>query len=171
MSARGDLVASWLGQRDHADLDPRAERALRAAGLSWHDDVEAERLLASAAKIAPAHMAVVVAHYRYHLYKHRFVQACADAEKCLALLSAELGLPDDFRAVQTCHADFGACESRVRFWLFALQAYGYVLLRCGRRDEGMGALRKVVELDPGDQTKTRVLVDVILRAEHPPETG
>jgi hypothetical protein len=51
----------------------------------------------------------------------------------------------------------------VRFWLFALQAYGYVLLRCGRRAEGMFALGKVVELDRTDQTKTRVLVDVIVR--------
>ena len=105
-----------------------------------------------------------MAHYRYHLYKHRFHEARAHAERCLSLSSSELGLPDDFQLVKSTHADFAAPDSRVRFWLFALQAYGYVLLRCERHATGMAALRKVVELDGTDQTKTRVLLDVILRA-------
>jgi hypothetical protein len=166
-----EAVGSWLDQRHYVDLDPDAERALRAAGLCWDDEVEAVRLLTRAERIAPKHIAVIVARYRYHLYKHHFPEACAYAEKCLALLSAELGLPDDFQAVNRDQADFAAPEARVRFWLFALQAYGYVLLRCGRTDEGMGALRKVVELDPTDQTKTRILVDVIVRAPSEHETG
>lgn len=170
-ATRSDIAASWLDQRHYADLDPRAERALREAGLNWHDEAEAERLLTSAERMAPTHLAVIVAQYRYHLYKHRLAHARAYAEKCLALLSVELGLPDDFRTVQSTHPAFVAYDARVRFWLFALQAYGYVLLRCGLTDEGMGALRKVVELDRTDQTKTRVLVDVIVRAERQADSG
>jgi hypothetical protein len=165
----GDPTAAWLEQRHYADLDPRAERALREAGLSWHDEDAARRLLAEAAHIAPTHIAVVVAHYRYHLYKHRFREARDYAERCLSLSSTELGLPEDFRAVKSSDADFVAAEPPVRFWLFALQAYGYVLLRCGRPADGMAALRKVVELDGKDQTRTRVLVDVIVRAGRHPE--
>jgi hypothetical protein len=157
-------MASWLDQRHYADLDPRAERALRAAGLSWHDEAEAERLMGEAEALAPLHMAVVVAQYRYHLYKHRFKEAKAYAIKCLSLASEELGLHADFRFVTRTHADFATSEPGVRFWLFALQALGYVLLRCGEGSEGMDALRKVVELDGTDQTKTRILVDVIARA-------
>jgi hypothetical protein len=155
---------AWLDLRHYPDLDPRAERALRAAGLSWQDEIEAERHLADAERIAPAHMAVIVAQYRYHLYKHRFDAARAYAEKCISLCSAGLGLPDDFRAVSGLEVDFTASEPRIRFWLFALQAYGYVLLRSGQTVAGMTALRKVVELDRNDQTKTRILVDVIARA-------
>ena len=157
-------ASSWLDQRHYADLDPLAERALRAAGLSWHDEVEAERQLDAAERYAPMHMAVAVAQYRYRLYKHRFQDAEAYAARCLSLASAELSLPGDFRLVTSTHADFAAFEPRIRFWLFALQAYGYVLLRCGRGAEGMSVLGKVVELDRDDQTKTRVLVDVIARA-------
>jgi hypothetical protein len=157
--------SAWLDQRQYLDLDPRAERALRAAGLAWHDEPAAERLLGTAAAFAPGHIAVVVAHYRYHLYKHRFDSARGYAERCLSAASADLGLPDDLWAVTRAHADFTSADPRVRFWLFALQAYGYILLRCGRRDEGMVVLRKVVALDEADQTKTRVLVDVIGRAE------
>jgi hypothetical protein len=162
--ALSERAAAWLDQRHYGDLDPRAERALRAAGLSWHDEAAAERLLAEAAAIAPMHVAVAVAQYRYHLYKHRYDAARAHAERCLSFVCAELGLPGDVRAVTSAHADFAAPEPRVRFFLFALQAYGYVLLRCGRRDEGMEMLRTVVALDRTDQTKTRVLVGVIARA-------
>jgi hypothetical protein len=164
-------VTSWLEQRHHADLDPRAEQALRAAGLRWHDEAEAERLLAEAARIAPTHLAVTVAHYRYHLYKHRFDEARRHAEACLSLLAAGLGLPQDYLAVTSAHVDFTAPNPRLRFWLFALQAYGYVLLRCERRDDGMTALAKVVELDLEDQTKTRALVAVIAGAGREDEGG
>ncbi len=156
-------VSSWIEQRHYPDLDPRAERALRAAGLSWNDEGQAEQELARAESIAPMHMAVLVAQYRYRLYKHRFGEAEAYAGKCLSLSSEELGLPRDYRLVTGEHAKFDSPDPSVRFWLFALQAYGYVLLRCGRRAEGMCALGKVVELDRADQTKTRVLVDVIVR--------
>jgi hypothetical protein len=153
-----------MDQRHFTDLDPRAERALRAAGLSWHDEANAERFLGEAATLAPQHLAVVVAHYRYHFYKHRFERARGYAERCLSLGGAPLGLPGDFRHVTGSLANFVEPEPGVRFWLFSLQAYGYVLLRCGRRDEGMAALRKVVELDANDQTKTRVLMEVITGA-------
>jgi hypothetical protein len=159
-----ERAAAWLGQRHYADLDPRAERALRAAGLSWDDEPAAERLLAEAAAIAPTHVAVAIAHYRHALYKHRFESARVHAERCLGFAADQLGLPRDVRAVTSAHADFASAEPRVRFWLFALQAYGYVLLRCGQRDEGMEMLRAVVALDPTDQTRTKVLVAVIARA-------
>jgi hypothetical protein len=169
--ANAKPASSWLDQRHYADLDPRAERALRAAGLHWHDDVEAERLLREAERIAPTHVAVVVAQYRYHLYKHRFQEAEVFARKCLSLSCDELHAPEDFRLVTSRHADFTSSEKHVRFWLFALQAYGYVLLRCGRLAEGMDALHKVVELDRDDQTKTRVLVEVIERAGRDDESA
>jgi hypothetical protein len=162
-AAAADPRLLWLDQRHYADLDPRAERALRTAGLCWHDEVAAARWLAEAERIAPTHLAVAVANYRFQLYKHRFEEARKQAEKCLSLSASALGLPQDFRAVSRDDTRFSEPDPRVRFWLFALQAYGYVLLRCGRRDEGLCTLEKVVELDGGDQTKTRVLLDVIQR--------
>ncbi len=172
MSASAPVAdaGSWLEQRHYADLDPGAERALRAAGLSWHDEREAEQLLEEAERVAPTHVAVIVAQYRYRLYKHRFAEAETYAARCLSLASSGLGLPDDYRIVTGEHADFTASDARVRFWLFALQAWGYVLLRCGRHADGQRALAKVVELDRNDQTKTRVLVDVIARADLEEET-
>jgi tetratricopeptide (TPR) repeat protein len=157
------LEQDWLALRHYPDLDPRAERALRAAGLSWQDEAEAERKLAEACALSPEHIAVSIAHYRYHLYKHRFQEAERYARECLRRAARDLGLPEDYREVRCEHADFALQEAGVRFWLFGLQAYGYVLLRCGRRDEGIEALQKLAELDRTDQTKTRILLDVITR--------
>jgi hypothetical protein len=154
----------WLAQRHYPDLDPRAERALRAAGLSWQDEAEAERRLAEACALAPEHMAVLVAHYRYHLYKHRFREAERYAAQCLRQAARELALPLDYRTVRAEHADFASSEPRLRFWLFGLQAYGYVLLRCGRRQEGLATLEQLAQIDSTDQTKTRSLLCVIQRA-------
>src|SRR5271169_1650571 len=147
----------WLEGRYHADLDPAAERAIRRAGLAWHDEPEAERQLALAASIAPDHTAVLTAHYRYNLYKHRYGPAQDCAERLLAAAARRLKIPLDWQKVRPAHADFRAQDPDIRFWLFVLQAYGYVLLRLGRRDLAVAALRHVVALDTDDQTKTRTL--------------
>lgn len=160
-----ELGQDWLAQRHYPDLDPRAERALRAAGLSWQDDAEAERRLAEACALAPQHMAVLIAHYRYHLYKHHFEQAERYAAECLRRVTVELSLPLDPRQVRPDQVDLSSSDARVRFWLFGLQAYGYVLLRCGRRQEGIETLEQLARLDVADQTKTKSLLGVIQRAD------
>lgn len=155
-----DPAARWLEQRLHPDLPEACERAIRLAGLSWTDEAAAERYLAEAAALAPNHMAVTIAHYRYHFYKHHYSEAVGFAEDCLAALADKLKLPRDFRRVTPFHADFLSDDPTIRFWLWAMQAYGYVLFRLGR-PEGVEVLEKVAELDQNDVTRTRVLLIVI----------
>jgi tetratricopeptide (TPR) repeat protein len=151
----------WLDQRHIEDLDPRAERSLRLAGQYFHHDQAAESCLAEAAKLSPDHPAVLLAHYRFYLYKHRFPEAEVFARRCLAQVVDELGLPSVLLATERAHADFTAQEPRIRFWLYGVQALSYVVLRCGRQAEAQALLRKIVELDPSDQTKSRVLLELI----------
>jgi len=155
---------AWLERRDYDDLDAHAERALRAAGAAFEDDAAAETHLATARTIAPRHRAVLIAHYRYHFYKHRFAEAEPYARACVALGAREASLPGDFRQVSANHRDFAAQDTPIRFWLFALQAHAYVLLRLGKTEEAFEEFEKIVELDLDDQTKTRVLLDVIRSA-------
>lgn len=158
-----DTIA-WLDRRYHADLEPAAERAIRAAGLAWHDEPEAESHLALASAIAPDHMAVLIAHYRYNLYKHRYGLAQGYAARILAALAQRLCIPADWQEVRPQHANFASDNADIRFWLYVLQAYGYVLLRLGRHEQAQAAMRQVLALDTSDQTKTRALVQVIERA-------
>lgn len=156
-------AAAWLEGRYFDDLPPDAERAIRAAGLSWHDSALAERHLADARRLATGHMAVLIAAYRYALYKHRFAEAFEEAETVLASAARRLNMPADWREVGGDHADFTSDDPHVRFWMFVLQAYGYVLLRLGRVEEGCAVLRRLCELDVRDQTRTRILLTVIER--------
>jgi tetratricopeptide (TPR) repeat protein len=155
----------WLEQRHIHDLDPRAERALRCAGQNFQHDALAEQCLAEAAALAPAHPAVLLAHYRYHLYKHHYPEAEAFARRCLAQVAAKLQLPNDLLATQASHADFTAADPQIRFWLYGMQALSYVVMRRGREAEAIALLRKVIEVDPSDQTKTAILLTVIENAE------
>lgn len=164
MRAVSTESAAWLDQRYHDDLAPGAERAIRAAGQAWDDEAEAERQLGIADLIAPGHLAVLVARYRYNLYKHRYVPAADCAVRVLAAAAERLGIPADWRHVTAADADFAATDPPVRFWLFVLQAYGYVLLRLDRHDEGAAVLQRLHELDVADQTRTRILLQVIARA-------
>jgi hypothetical protein len=162
--AQAESGPRWLDQRSHPDLPHDAERALRLAGLAWHREREAEAQLARAAELAPGHLAVLVAQYRYHFYKHHYDRAERFARQCLDRVAAELGIPSEFDAVHPVHADFTGDSPLVRFWLFAMQAYGYVLLRLGDEVRGKAVLEKVTSLDLSDKTKTRVLLQVIEHA-------
>lgn len=155
--------ASWLDFRSYPDLPAEAERALRAAGLAWERESEAEAQLARAAELAPEHLAVSVAHYRYHFYKHHFELAAEYARACLGRVADELAIPREMAAVERVHADFTGDDPLVRFWLFGMQAYGYVLLRLGQRTQGFALLERLAWLDQRDHTKTRALLDVITR--------
>jgi hypothetical protein len=154
----------WLDQRSHPDLPSEAERALRLAGLAWQREMEAEAHLARAAELAPDHLAVLIAHYRYHFYKHHYDRAERFARRCLDAVATEIGIPCELEAVRSDHADFMGDDPLVRFWLFAMQAYGYVLLRLGQEARGKAVLEKVTTLDALDKTKTRVLLQVMAQA-------
>jgi tetratricopeptide (TPR) repeat protein len=157
--------AQALDDAIYVDLPLGAEQALRDAGRCYGDAAQAEQHLARARRLAPGHLAVAVAEYRYHFYRHDYVRAARHGEECLRLIADRLGIAHDFSEVRAEHAEFGGDVRAARLWLLALQAYGYVLLRLGERERAFAALSKVSELDAADRTKTRVLIEVITRAE------
>lgn len=159
------LASSWLELRTLPDLDPRAERAIRAAGLCFVDTERADFHLREAEALAPQHLAVLVARYKFSLYKHRFVEAAALAGACVAALGARLGLPEDPFHVVSAQLDLDSHEDDVRAWLFAVQALGYVLMRAGHRQRGIELLDHLIVIDHGDQSRTRGLRAVIAQTE------
>lgn len=154
----------WVRQRHYPDLDPRAERAIRKAGLSFSRDTAAEAHLQVAAKIAPEHEAVLVAQYRYYLYKHRFAEAAGYARAAVACVAGRLGIDADPLRIESGDLPEGVVEAELRAWLLACQAYGYVLLRAGYQKAGMAMLEHLAEVDVADHTRTGALLEVIRRA-------
>lgn len=156
----------WTERVYYGGALPRAaERALHVAAASWDQPDAAERHLAEALAIAADHRAVKLAHYKYHFYRAALAQAAPWAEACLRDSARALNLPGDWRQAEGFPPSSGAADQQDerRFYLFALKALGYVLVRLGRMDDGMAALRRVLALDPADPTDTAALLAIVER--------
>jgi tetratricopeptide (TPR) repeat protein len=156
---------AWLEQRYYEGSLPReAERALRTAARYYHDDAQAEAWLQRALAIAPQALPVHIGLYRFYFYKGRLAEALQVATQCLTMAGAAVGVQRDWRQLTAAEGDFGAYNNPGgRFFLFVLKAYGYLLLRLGRMEEGREALAKVEELDPQGLLGSATLLDVVAR--------
>jgi hypothetical protein len=149
----------WLDRRYYGgDLPEAAERALHAAGLDWADEAAAEAHIARALAAAPDHLAVRIGAYKFFFYRHRLAEALPHAEACLAEAMRRLHLTGAWSEVDPTAADFEDVDPDARLFLFSLLAWGYLLIRLDRTDEGGQALAKVCELDPDDRLGARALL-------------
>jgi tetratricopeptide (TPR) repeat protein len=145
-------------------LPPEAEQHLWQAGLSYHLDDVAENHLREAQALAPGHAAVLIGLYRFYFYKGRLAEALDVAKACLEKAARDNNLPSDWRDVRAGDALFSRYEEILpRFFLFTLKGYAYLQMRLGNLEEGLVAIRKLLELDPSDKVGAKVLLEVIER--------
>ncbi|MHB9119142.1 MAG: tetratricopeptide repeat protein [Burkholderiales bacterium] len=163
--AEAGMDQAWLERACFGQGVPeQAEIHLRLAGLAYQQDEVAESHLRQALEIAPDHAAVLIGLYRFYFYKGRLSDALAVAERCVVKAAADNGLAPDWRLVEHGDADFGSYAAILpRFYLFTLKAYGYLLMRLGRLEEGRAAILKLLELDTSDKVGGKVLLQVLDR--------
>ncbi|TCS61767.1 hypothetical protein [Varunaivibrio sulfuroxidans] len=119
----------------------------------------AEAHLQEAQKIAPDHLSVLVALYRFYFYTHRLEDSLDVAHRAIGLLAERLGLPASWNEVSPEmleEASAGAMPL-VRFYLQSLKAVGYLHLRLGAPERAQAALDKVQACDSNDRLGARVL--------------
>jgi hypothetical protein len=113
--------------------------------------------------MAPQHLVVLVALYRYYFYQHRLEDALLVAESALAVVGKKLDFPESWRHL--CEANVGEGVMRsmglVRFYLMVLKAAGYIHLRMGNLNAGKAMLEKLVELDSHDRMGGSALLEVL----------
>lgn len=159
---RALLALEILGEA----LPAAVERQLILAGATYADAELAEEHLREAARLAPGHAAVLIAHYRYFFYKHRLEAARDVARLCLDKAIDDNGFGCDWHHVAPDQADFGDMGAVLpRFFLFALKGWAYLNLRLGDIGAGVQALAKMLELDPADRLGARLLLSVIADAD------
>ena len=156
---------------DQAELyfdEPLAQdvaRLLEAAADKYGSE-EGESLLLRASLLAPQHLVVLVALYRYYFYQHRFEDALLVGECTLAVVGRRLEFPESWMYV--CEANIGAGVMRsmglVRFYLMVLKATGYINLRLGYFEMGQAMLEKLVELDSHDRIGGKALLEVLYQS-------
>ena len=142
------------------DLDPAM--AIAAASSLWNEPERAEALLMQAMAAAPESEDVLIALYRFYFYRGELDKALALAQRCIAHGAREIGIDPDWRKSIAADIDFGDFSlPRHRFYLFSLNAYGYLLARLGHREEAEQALSAVMRLDPNDRIGSRQLLGMV----------
>ncbi len=155
---------AWLARSIEAGLPRQAELALLLAARSYHDPVKAEALLQEAEAAAPGHLAPLVGLYKFYFYQGRLAQALETAERTLLKVARDLGLPEDWRAVERGSRDFSDyADGPHRMYLFVLKAYGYLLARLGELAGSRAVFEKLRLLDPADRIGASVLLQVLDR--------
>ncbi|WP_455218914.1 hypothetical protein [Kaarinaea lacus] len=158
--------------------EPLAELAgmLIDQAAAEYGESDVEPLLLEAKKIAPEHLTVLVALYRYYYYQHRLEDAVEIAHQALAISGKRLGFPGDWKKLTNDHIGAGALVSMgmVRFYLLALKAAGYLNLRLLKWQTAIDMLLKVSELDEADRLGTSALLEIansVYRSQHPKQAA
>ena len=143
-------------------ISTEVEHLIAMAAMNYGNE-DAELMLLRANFIAPQHLMVLVAMYRYYFYQHRLEDALMVAESTLAVVGRRLGFPDTWRNLREANVGEGVIRSMglVRFYLMLLKATGYIHLRLGEFSLGKAMLEKLVELDSHDRIGGKALLDVL----------
>ncbi len=142
------------------ERDPVA--AVAAASALWHEPEHAEALLLQAMADSPDSEVALIALYRFYFYRSELAKALALAERCIEHGARGIGIDPDWRQVVAADLDFGDFSlPRHRFYLFSLNAYGYLLARLGRMADSEQALSAVMRLDPHDRIGSAQLLGVV----------
>jgi len=142
-------------------LPDAVHELIEEAGLCFGEP-RAQALLRQAAALAPAHLVVQVARYRYHFYRHQLDEATAIAQQVIADVGARLGLPADGRGVDAAGVTAAAAQSMTltRFYLSALKALAYLRLRLGDTAGAVRLLETLLAVDAADRLGGRALLDI-----------
>lgn len=146
-------------------LDERATALIEQAAQAYGSP-EAEAKLLQAEAIAPEHLSVLVALYRYYFYRHQHGAALAIASQAMNVVARRLNFVNVWTAVKIddiARAATGQAEL-TRFYLHALKGAGYLHLRLGDVDEGLKRLDHLAGLDPKDRIGAKALADVVRQA-------
>lgn len=145
------------------DALPAEAEALIAQAAADYGQPNAELALLRAHLLAPDHLTVLVALYRYYFYQHRLADVLIIAEHAMRVSARYLGLPRDWRQINEALLGSAASISfgLLRFYLLALKAESVVLLRLGRIAESRDRLNKLAALDSKDQLGAARLLEVV----------
>ena len=160
----GSDGSRWLLPSPECPLAPEAARELACANRAYQEALRAETHLRRALAIAPDHLEVWIALYRFYFYSGDLEQASGWATRCIERTARELGLPPDWQEVSAGGRDFSDFDAvKPRFYLFALKAWSYLQIRLGNLKLGRAAAEKLLELDPRDRVGAGLLIDVLNR--------
>lgn len=121
----------------------------------------AELGLLRAYLLAPGHLTVLVALYRYFYYRHRYAEALLIADRAIVAAAGQLGIDPDWQSLSPEALGHAVQQSMAltRFLLLALKGSGWLLLRMNEPAAALARLEKVAAFDEADRLGLRELLD------------
>jgi hypothetical protein len=143
-------------------INAEVEHLVIMAAANYGNE-DAELMLLRANFIAPQHLTVLIAMYRFYFYQHRLEDALLVADSTLAVVGRRLHFPESWQNLREANIGEGVIRSMglVRLYLMVLKAAGYIHLRLGELNVGKTMLEKLVELDSHDRIGGKALLDVL----------
>lgn len=145
-------------------LADNIDRLLRDAA-DRYETGDAELPLLRAYALSNRHLTVLVGLYRYYYYQHRLEEAISIAEQAMEITGQRLSLDQHWTALNLQTFSQKASETQLismaRFYLMALKGWAYLKLRLSQIDEGVSALKKILELDPQDRVGAKALLETV----------
>ncbi|AGA91911.1 hypothetical protein Thimo_3233 [Thioflavicoccus mobilis 8321] len=139
---------------------PAGVADLLAVAAAQYGEAGAELGLLRAYFLAPEHLSVLVALYRFYYYQQRYEDALIVADRAIGLAACELGLDPDWRRLTATDLERPAREAmaQTRFLLLALKGAGYLLMRLGRAREALARFETVAAVDTADRLGLKELL-------------
>ena len=151
--------------------DPPTEEVVQLLqqAADHYGDEQADVDLQRAYHLAPNHLMVLVALFRYHVYQQHFLEAIDISQQAREVIRQKLALPHDWRTLSE-DALFSGSERNmvtIRFYLLCLKGEAYLYARSGEPEKATALLQKVIEIDANDHLGARVLLKVINESQLP----
>ena len=140
-------------------------RLLDEAAERYGEEIAECRLL-RAYLLAPEHLAVLVALYRYFYYQQRYEDALLVAERAVRVAARELGLEPNWQGFDAAviRRSTEQSMSLTRFLLLALKGAGYLQMRLGDSPGAMQRFELIASCDSRDRLGVRDLLTWAKRA-------
>jgi tetratricopeptide (TPR) repeat protein len=140
---------------------PAEVEGLIADAAEHYGEDRAEHALMRAYFLAPGHLSVLVALYRFFYYRQRYDEALTVADRALAEAGRELGFGADWRVMTDDDLGRAAAQSMTltRFVLLALKGAGFLLMRMDRPAEALERFEKAAAFDSSNRLGLTELLD------------
>ncbi len=128
-----------------------------------YSDGQVEAHLQRAYHLAPDHLMVLVALFRYYVYQQHFPEALNISQRAREVVRNILGLPHDWRTLSATQLYSGHENNMVmvRFYLLCLKGEAYLYARQGALETAIPLLEKIIEMDSKDYLGAAALLAVL----------
>lgn len=142
-------------------VDKEVEKYIHLSSKSYGTE-DAEKYLLRAYFLAPEHLTVLVALYRYFYYRHRYNDAILTGTRAIRIAGEKLGLPDDFYKMKLEHMSQAVTKSMTvtRFYMLAQKGVAYLELRTGNAESALKRLEKICEFDRSERLGAKSLLEL-----------